>query len=63
MRWGLVVGLCLLPRIAFGADIQVAAGGSISAAIDQAMPGDNVVLANGTYDQKIVSKRAGLSSV
>jgi hypothetical protein len=55
----LTLFLVALPRVAFAADIQVASGGSISAAIDQAMPGDTVVLANGTYDQKIVTKRAG----
>jgi hypothetical protein len=55
----LTLFLVALPRMAFGADIQVASGGSIATAIDQAMPGDTIVLANGTYDQKIVSKRAG----
>lgn len=61
MRRELIVGFVVLtlPRVAFAADIQVAPGGSISAAIDQAMAGDSVVLASGTYDQKIVSKRAG----
>jgi uncharacterized membrane protein YgcG len=59
MRWGIVLVVLFVPGVARAADIQVAAGGSIAAAIDQAMPGDNVILASGTYDQKIVSKRGG----
>lgn len=59
MRWAAVIAVLLVPSVARAADIQVAAGGSVANAIDQAMPGDTVVLANGTYDQKIVSKRAG----
>src|SRR5687767_10141766 len=53
------IGVIAVSKDAVAADIQVAAGGSIAAALDQAQPGDTVILAAGTYDQKIVSKRAG----
>ena len=55
----LIAAFVLCPAIAHAADIPVAAGGSIATAIDQAQPGDTVVVAPGTYTGRIVTKRAG----
>src|SRR5688500_19100116 len=55
----LVGAIVLSPASALAADIQVASGGSIATALDQAQPGDTVVVAPGSYSGRIVTKRAG----
>lgn len=57
------VGLALSPITAFAGDIQVAPGGpDIGAALATAQPGDTIVLAAGTYPERIQTQRAGTAA-
>ena len=46
----IIFALCVLFTLAHAADIEVKTAGEFAAAVAKLSPGDNVILANGTYD-------------
>lgn len=52
----------ILPRAILAAEYYVNEGGSIQAAVDQAVPGDTVMIRGGRYYEKVILVRSGTDS-